>query len=378
MADYVGQQLCNYTIVRLLRRGAFTDVYLGEHVHLHTNAAIKIIHSGISSNDLQQFQRQARTIAHLIHPHIIRTLDFGIQNTAPFLIMDYAPGGTLRELHPEGTTLSPACIVSYVKQIAAALLYTHEKQIVHRYVKPENMLLGSCNEILLSDFNFPALPRNSDDPGREAQRVAYMAPEQLQGMPLPASDQYALGIVVYEWLCGSLPFQGSTLEIVVQHLAAPPPLPCQYVPLLSPAIGNVVLKALAKDPQQRFANVQEFATALEQAYLLTLPQLSIFPSHALHRDSQHPLSNTERFSLDASEATLTKVSASLVDIYDELTEREVEVLHLVAMGLTNAQIAEQLTISPRTVHAHVRSIYSKLGISSRSAATRYAIHHRIA
>ena len=75
---------------------------------------------------------------------------------------------------------------------------------------------------------------------------------------------------------------------------------------------------------------------------------------------------------------MTKVSASLVDIYDELTEREVEVLHLVAMGLTNAQIAEQLTISPRTVHAHVRSIYSKLGISSRSAATRYAIHHRIA
>jgi len=124
--------------------------------------------------------------------------------------------------------------------------------------------------------------------------------------------------------------------------------------------------------------VQEFATALEQAYLLTLPQLSILPAHSLHRDGQHPLSNTERFSLDASEATLTKVSASLVDIYDELTEREVEVLHLVAMGLTNAQIAEQLTISPRTVHAHVRSIYSKLGISSRSAATRYAIHHRIA
>src|SRR6266699_745607 len=234
------------------------------------------------------------------------------------------------------------------------------------------------NEILLSDFNFPALPRNSDDPGREAQRVAYMAPEQLQGMPLPASDQYALGMVVFEWLCGRLPFQGSTLEIVVQHLAAPPPLLCQYVPLLSPAIGNVVLKALSKDPQQRFTNVQEFATALEQAYLLTLPHLSIFPSHALHQDSQHPLSNTERFSLDASEATLTKISASLVDIYDELTEREVEVLHLLAMGLTNAQIAEQLTISLRTVHAHVRSIYSKLGISSRSAATRYAIHHRIA
>jgi DNA-binding CsgD family transcriptional regulator len=246
-----------------------------------------------------------------------------------------------------------------------------------------------------------------------------MAPEQLQGRPQPASDQYALGIVVYEWLCGRPPFQGSAFEIAMQHLSVPPPRPRDAVPTLSSTLENVVLKALAKEPQQRFTNVQEFTTALEQAYLLTLPHLSIFPVHSLHHNSQHPslpvdkepiptsvnhpdsspnvsvqlpsslrreqerrmistqgqmLSLTQATSVQAMPAT----SQATPEPYAELTEREIEVLNLLARGLTNAQIAEKLIISPRTVHAHVRSIYSKLGVTSRSAATRYAIQHQIA
>jgi serine/threonine protein kinase len=420
MVNYVGQQFYNYAIIRLLKQGTFADVYEGEHIHLGIKAALKAFHNRPGNNDLQQFYSQVRTLAHLIHPHIIRTLDFGIHhNSIPFLIMDYAPGGTLRTLHPEGASLSLESIVAYVKQIASALLYAHDKQIVHCYVKPENMLLSPCKEILLGDFNFSALPRNSDDPSKEVQKVAYMAPEQLQGSPQPASDQYALGIVVYEWLCGRLPFQGSAFEISMQHLAAPPARLRDTVPTLSSALENVVLKALAKDPLQRFPNVQEFARALEQAYLLTLPHVSIFPLHSLGHESQHPslpkgeeampasmahpdsdtkasmqLPSSIRYeqerkmlSMQGQMLSLTQVtsrqlmpaaSPSTPDPYAQLTEREIEVLHLLAGGLTNAQIAEKLIVSPRTVHAHVRSIYSKLGVTSRSAATRYAIQHQIA
>jgi DNA-binding NarL/FixJ family response regulator len=135
-----------------------------------------------------------------------------------------------------------------------------------------------------------------------------------------------------------------------------------------------VLKALAKDPPQRFTNVQEFATALEQAYLLTLPHVSIFPVHSLHHESQHLLSLRRA----TPGQPMPAASQSTPEPYSELTEREIEVLHLLAGGLTNAQIAEKLIISPRTVHAHVRSIYSKLGVTSRCAATRYAILHQIA
>src|SRR5438309_7257222 len=105
MVDRVGQQLGNYRLVRLLGQGGFADVYLGEHVYLETQAAIKVLHTQLAREDIEQFRIEARTIARLEHPYIVRVLDFGVEGSTPFLVMSYAPNGTLRQRHPKGTRL---------------------------------------------------------------------------------------------------------------------------------------------------------------------------------------------------------------------------------------------------------------------------------
>src|SRR6266702_3092285 len=149
MADLVGQQLGRYHLVRVIGQGGFADVYLGEHIHLNTHAAIKVLQMRLVGSSMEQFRNEARTIASLVHPNIIRVLDFGVENGIPFLIMDYAANGTLRQRHPKGSRLAPATIVPYVKQIAAALQYAHDRRLIHRDVKPENMLVGRNEEVLL-------------------------------------------------------------------------------------------------------------------------------------------------------------------------------------------------------------------------------------
>lgn len=270
MTDREGQQPGNYHLVRMLGRGTFADVYLGLHVHLQTQAAVKILHERLSQSDVDRFLTEARTIAHLRHPHIVRVLDFGVQDEIPFLVLDYAPHGNLRQQHPNGTPVPLATIVSYVKQIASALQYAHQHQLIHRDIKPENMLLGHNHEVLLSDFGIAVLAQNTTPENvRQGQdtagTVAYMAPEQFQAHPCPASDQYALGIVVYEWLCGERPFQGPFPELAVKHTLTPPPSLREKAPTIPMAVEQVVFKALAKDPQQRFASVEAFAVALEEA-----------------------------------------------------------------------------------------------------------------
>lgn len=267
MSERVGQQLGNYRLVRLLERGGFADVYLGHHIHLNTQAAIKILHTPLESKNIEQFRTEARTLAHLIHPRIVRLLDFGIVNAIPYLIMDYASNGSLRQQYPSGMIRPFEEIVSIVLEVAEALQYAHEKKIIHRDVKPENIFLREDNEAVLGDFGIAVLSRTSES--QQTQDVkgtfTYMAPEQLQGHPSRASDQYSLGVVVYECLTGTVPFHGSSAEIMSQHLLMPPPSIVQRVPLVSPLIEQVVLKALEKDPNRRFQSVRQFAQALASA-----------------------------------------------------------------------------------------------------------------
>ncbi len=266
MAEHVRQQLGNYRLIQLLGQGNFSEVYLGEHIHLHTQAAIKVLHGQLASHDVESFLTEARTLAHLRHPHIIQVLDFGVEGTTPFLVMDYAPNGNLRQHHPKGTQLPLDTIISYVMQVAEALQYAHQEKLIHRDIKPENMLLGRNNEVLLSDFGIAIMIQSSrsQHPQDTAGTIAYMAPEQLRGKPSPASDQYALGIAVYEWLCGDRPFHGTFAELHSQHLSVAPPPLHQKVPAIPAAVEHVVLKALAKDPIERFANVHAFSRALEE------------------------------------------------------------------------------------------------------------------
>ncbi len=295
MADRVGQQIGNYRIIRLLGEGGFAEVYLGEHLHLGTEAAIKILHAQLANEDIEQFRAEARIIARLEHLNIVRVLDFGLDGKTPYLVMGYAPNGTLRRLYARGKQVPLAAVVFSVKQVADALHYAHGQKLIHRDVKPENMLVGRRNEILLSDFGIALVTQSSRYQNTRdiVGTAAYMSPEQIQGKPRPASDQYSLAVVVYEWLTGERPFHGSFTEIAIQHAVASPPPLREKIPTLSPEVEMVVLSALAKDPLQRFSTIEAFANALEQA-----SQLNERTSFALPDQPFQPIRPAEQYSQD--------------------------------------------------------------------------------
>jgi serine/threonine protein kinase len=268
MANRLGQQFGNYRLIRLLGTGGFAEVYLGQHVRLSTQqAAIKILTTRLQEEHIRMFEREAVTIAALVHPHIVRVLDFDITEGIPFLVMDYAPHGSLRQRHARGEQVPLPTVVSYVQCISSALQYAHDKRFIHRDVKPDNMLITAHNEIVLSDFGIAAVAHSTSSQHLQGTEgtIPYMAPEQLQEHPRFASDQYALGITIYEWLAGERPFSGSFTEIAVKHSMVPPPPLRDKQPALPPAVEQVVMTALAKDPRDRFPSVEAFARALEQA-----------------------------------------------------------------------------------------------------------------
>ena len=280
MTNRPGQQLGNYRLINLLGRGGFAEVYLGEHIHLGTQAAIKVLHTQVNSNEIEMFRKEARTIARLEHPRIVRVLEFGIENDSPYLVMTYAPNGTLRQRHPKGEQLPLQVILPYVEQVAEALQYIHDQKLIHRDVKPENLLLDSSENILLSDFGIASIAHTTVSLTTQGQAGTphYMAPEQIMNKPGPASDQYALGVVVYEWLSGIRPFQGDVFNIFFQQLQTPPLALRKRLSTIPPLVEVVVLKALAKDPKQRFASVKAFANALKQASKAEQATPSVVPA----------------------------------------------------------------------------------------------------
>jgi serine/threonine protein kinase len=162
MGERLGEQFGNYRLTRLLGKGGFADVYLGEHMHIPNHrAAIKILHTSLTKEDVEKFRAEAGTLADLVHPRIVRLLDFSIEGMIPYVVMDYAPNGSLLERHPRGTRLPLEMVVSYVMQIAEALDYAHEHRLVHRDIKPANFLLGRRNEVLLGDFGIATLTQSA-------------------------------------------------------------------------------------------------------------------------------------------------------------------------------------------------------------------------
>lgn len=267
---FCGLEIGNYLLLHELGLGGYAQVYLAEHLYLQSRVALKLLNrSFVHHEEVQHFLFEARILARLRHQHIVRALDFGWERGIPFLVMEYAPRGTLQQAFPLGIALPISSILPAVLQIANALQYVHNHGVIHCDVKPENVLLGPRNQVWLSDFGIATTVTSASRTRYGRQEVpgtaCYLAPERIHGCPLPASDQYALAVMVYQWLCGACPFEGSALEVCVQHVSTMPPRLRDRAPSISPAVERVVLKALSKEPQERFADMQEFALALKQA-----------------------------------------------------------------------------------------------------------------
>ncbi len=276
--DLAGREAGNYRLIQRIGSGSFAEVYLGEHIYLRSPAAIKLLHAALDPAAAANFRREARILRKLRHPNIISLLDFGVDEQGlPYLIMDYAPGGSLRSRYPKGMRVPLDAILKAVNEAASALDYAHNQGFVHRDIKPANMLIGESGEILVSDFGIASIapgrdPHASDDslwrrsfPG-VAGTPAYMAPEQLEGRAEPASDQYALATIVYQWLCGALPFDGkSWMEIAARRASSDPPPLRDFNPAISTELEDVVLTGLARNPRHRYASVRAFAAALIEA-----------------------------------------------------------------------------------------------------------------
>jgi eukaryotic-like serine/threonine-protein kinase len=204
MADLLGKQVGEYRLIQFLGNGAFGDVYEGVQIYLETHVAIKLLKGSFKQEEIKKFLDEARILARLEHPHIIRILTFSVAmldgQKLPYLAMSLAPNGVVLKRHPRGTRLPLTTIVTYVKQIASALQYAHDNKYIHRDVKPENILLGKNDELLLSDFGIAVIAHSTRSLGTPnvGGTHPYMAPEQLRGKPYPASDQYALGIIAYD------------------------------------------------------------------------------------------------------------------------------------------------------------------------------------
>jgi WD40 repeat protein len=300
----VGQQLGKYHLIRHIGQGSLADVYLGQDAASGEQVAIKVLHTTLVAEEVDAFFMQAQFLTSLSHPHIVCVLQFGMEEERlPYLVMEYAPHGTLRDIHPVGTRLPLSTVVTYVRQIADALQYVHDQQIIHRDIKPHNLLVGANYEILLSDFSIAVIMQSAGYRKQKVQdfegTILYAAPEQIRGKPRIASDQYALGMVVYEWLSGRCPFYGTVEEIAQQHTLVPPPSLQEKVQGISLAVEQVVLKALAKNVTDRYESIKEFATALERASRLETP-LTPYP---LSPPSPLPLKTSADEELLQSEQT---------------------------------------------------------------------------
>ncbi|GER85303.1 hypothetical protein KTAU_39380 [Thermogemmatispora aurantia] len=285
-----GQRLGNYRLIRLLGSGSYGAVYLAEHLYLKTQVAIKVLTQLLKEKDEQAFLHEARILARLRHRHIVPVHEFAIERGQPYLVMEYLPGGTLLDRHPRGTRLPLATVVSYVYQLAGALQYAHDRNIVHRDVKPANVLLGS-EGLLLSDFGIalPLLQKEGAGESAPVGTLPYMAPEQVRGQPSFASDQYALAIMAYELLCGARPFQGGAADLINQHLTKEPPALREHDPALPESVDRVIRRALAKKVEERYPAIILFARALGRAASEALSDSVIERSQTLRPGEEYPV-----------------------------------------------------------------------------------------
>lgn len=273
MEDLSGKQLGQYRIVSPLGEGGMASVYKAYQPNMDRYVAIKILppHYASDPNFVHRFSREAKVIAGLEHPNILPVYDFGAEQGYTYLVMRLVETGTLSELL-QGRPMDLGEVEGIIAQIAEALDYAHARGVVHRDVKPSNVLIDPLGRCLLTDFGLAKVLLSVSmftSSGTFLGTPKYASPEQCLGKELDQrSDIYSLGVILYEMVTGRPPFDAETpMGIVVKHIHDPLPMPCAVNPALPEAVERVILKALAKEPQDRYASAGELAKALKVAIL---------------------------------------------------------------------------------------------------------------
>ena len=262
MSTLIGKKFGQYEIVALMGRGGMAAVYRARQASVEREVAVKFLPETFAEDEglRNRFRREAKTIANLQHPHILPLFDYGEEDGLPYLVMRLVEGGTLED-RLKGEKLSLSEIARVIEQVASALDYAHARQVVHRDLKPGNILLDANLDAYLADFGVAKILSSQSVTGSGLVGTPYyMAPEQIQGQPVdPRMDIYALGVILYQALLGELPHAGETHEVLIKKLTGPPRSPIEIDPGFSPALEAVLMRALAINPEERYASAGELA-----------------------------------------------------------------------------------------------------------------------
>jgi serine/threonine protein kinase len=273
MTELIGQYLGRYHIDKQLGEGGMATVFKAYDTRLERDVAVKVIRKLTFSPEelekmLKRFDREAKSLARLSHPNIVGVIDYGEYEGSPYLVMEYLPGGTLKQRLGKPIPWQEAARL--LLPIAHALDYAHQQKIVHRDIKPANILLTQTGEPMLSDFGIAKILESKETSSLTGTGVGigtpeYMAPEQGLGEEVDyRADIYALGTVLYEMVTGRTPFQADTpLAVLLKKATEPLPRPKIYTAELPEKVEQVIIKALAKDPRDRYQEMAAFAKALE-------------------------------------------------------------------------------------------------------------------
>ncbi|HEU5244879.1 MAG TPA: Stk1 family PASTA domain-containing Ser/Thr kinase, partial [Gaiellaceae bacterium] len=258
-----------YRIQRKLGAGGMADVYLAEDQELGRRVAIKILNSRHGNDDqfIERFRREAKNAAALNHPNIVSIYDRGEAEDTYYIAMEFLDGRTLKELIVSRGAAPINVAVEYARQILSALRFAHRHGIVHRDIKPHNVLVDGEGRVKVTDFGIArAGTSQMTETGSIVGTAQYLSPEQARGGEVdPRSDLYSLGVVLYELLTGKTPFDGETpVEIAMKHLSTAPKPPSKLRPEIPPELDMVVLRALAKNPDDRYQSADEMEADLER------------------------------------------------------------------------------------------------------------------
>jgi serine/threonine protein kinase len=273
--NLIGRTIGQYHLIEPLGAGGMASIYRARRTADNREVAIKILPIHLAANETlrQRFMREARMASRLQHPYILPVYDFGEDDSVPYIVMKLIDGGTLADLIRYKGPLPIRVVARVLTQVADALDHAHDQGVIHRDIKPENILFESNGHAYLGDFGIARIHEATGEltgQGGFLGTAAYASPEQCRGEELTsASDIYSLGIVLYEMLTGTQPFEGSTpLAVMHQQISEPPPNPLKYRPELPVEITDVIRKALAKLPQVRYqsarAMCQSFHVALRR------------------------------------------------------------------------------------------------------------------